>query len=93
MSVVWSWYTGPLTYKDRCTLCQEPLHKEAVVDWASSRYHIGCLLNWLAQFQTPNYGGGGLVGAYADRVQAGNNNLNPWGQMGQGQVLGGRPPP
>jgi hypothetical protein len=78
----WSWFTGPLTYKDRCTLCGEPLQKEAaVVLWTDGyRYHVGCLLNLVSQYRDH----------YGKPAVATGADCGGIGYM-YGQVLGGTP--
>ena len=48
----WRWNTEPLSWKDRCSMCQEPLRVQGdggIVIWTDSKhYHVWCLLDRLA---------------------------------------------
>lgn len=73
----WSWFTGPLTYKDKCIWCDKPLQLGAgVVQWTDGyRYHVGCLLDVVAAY---------AVQPRAQAVQAGGTYVE-WDR----QVIGG----
>jgi hypothetical protein len=48
----WKWNTEPLSWKDKCLMCQQPLRVEGdggIVIWTDSQhYHVCCLLDRLA---------------------------------------------
>jgi hypothetical protein len=48
----WTWNIDPLSWKDKCSGCCQPLrvHGDAgIVKWTDSKhYHVGCLLDRLA---------------------------------------------
>ena len=48
----WKWNTGPLVWKDRCSMCRQPLLVQGdggIVIWTDSKhYHVSCLLDHLA---------------------------------------------
>lgn len=48
----WKWNTGPLSWKDRCSMCLQPLRVQGdagIVIWTdSNHYHVWCLLDRLA---------------------------------------------
>ena len=52
----WKWNTGPLTLKDKCSMCEQPLRTQGdggIVTWTDSKhYHLSCLLDRLA-FPSP----------------------------------------
>ena len=48
----WKWVTTPVAYKDTCSVCSKPLRGSGgeIVEWTDSqRYHVGCLLDKLAE--------------------------------------------
>ena len=48
----WKWNTGPLSWKDKCSMCHQPLRVQGdggIVIWTDSKhYHVWCLLDRLA---------------------------------------------
>jgi len=48
----WKWNTGPLTWRDKCSMCEQPLRVQGdsgIVTWTDSKhYHVWCLLDRLA---------------------------------------------
>jgi hypothetical protein len=48
----WKWNTEPLSWKDKCFMCQQSLRVQGdggVVVWSDSKqYHVSCLLDRLA---------------------------------------------
>lgn len=48
----WKWNTGPLSWKDKCSMCKQPLRVQGdggIVIWTDSKdYHVWCLLDRLA---------------------------------------------
>ena len=48
----WKWHTEPLYWRDKCSMCEQPLRVQqdgGIVVWTDSkRYHIPCLLDRLA---------------------------------------------
>ena len=49
----WKWNTDPLSWKDKCSVCQQPLRVQGdggIVIWTDSKhYHVWCLLDRLAR--------------------------------------------
>ena len=47
----WKWNTGPLTWKDKRSMCEQPLRTHGdggIVTWTDSKhYHVSCLLERL----------------------------------------------
>jgi hypothetical protein len=48
----WKWNTDPLSWKDKCSVCRQPLRVQGdggIVIWTDSKhYHVWCLLDRLA---------------------------------------------
>ena len=48
----WRWNTEPLSWRDTCSRCQQPLRVQGdggIVIWTDSKhYHVSCLLDRLA---------------------------------------------
>ena len=65
--VSWSWHTGTLEPKQKCSHCQQPLRErlDGLVTWTDKNvYHLDCLLDRLAAYHQPAphwgpYGGEG----------------------------------
>ena len=57
--VNWKWVIDPVAYKDTCSACSKPLRGSGgeIVEWTDSRrYHVGCLLDKLAELPSmPSY--------------------------------------
>jgi hypothetical protein len=53
----WRWNTEPLSWRDKCSTCQQPLCVQAdggIVTWTDSQhYHVSCLLDRLAWSPLP----------------------------------------
>ena len=53
----WRWNTDPLSWKDKCSVCGEPLRVQGdggIVIWTDGEhYHVWCLLDRLAFGSTP----------------------------------------
>lgn len=53
----WKWNTEPLSWKDTCFMCQQPLRVQGdggVVIWTDGQhYHVSCLLDRLATGSLP----------------------------------------
>ena len=49
----WKWNTEPLSWKDKCSVCQQPLRVQGdggIVIWTDRKdYHVWCLLDRLAR--------------------------------------------
>ena len=49
----WKWNTDPLSWKDKCSVCQQSLRvlgDGGIVTWTDSKhYHVWCLLDRLAR--------------------------------------------
>ena len=56
----WRWNTEPLSWKDKCSVCQQPLRVQrdgGIVIWTDSKhYHVWCLLDRLAFGSPPPQG-------------------------------------
>jgi hypothetical protein len=48
----WKWNTDPLSWKDKCSVCQQPLRVHGdggIVTWTDRKhYHVWCILDQLA---------------------------------------------
>jgi hypothetical protein len=48
----WKWNIEPLSWKDKCWVCQQPLRIQldgGIVTWSDNKhYHVWCLLDRLA---------------------------------------------
>jgi hypothetical protein len=48
----WKWNTDPLSWKDKCSVCQQPLRVQGdggIVTWTDRKhYHVWCILDQLA---------------------------------------------
>ena len=68
----WKWNTEPLSWTEKCSVCQQPLRVQGdsgIVIWTDSKhYHVWCLLDRLA-----------LGSALAPRAAA--DSVFPWGPM------------
>ena len=52
MQMSWKWNTDPLSWKDKCSVCQQPLRVQGdggIVTWTDrNHYHVWCILDQLA---------------------------------------------
>ena len=66
----WKWNTEPLSWKDKCSRCEQPLRVQGdggIVIWTDGKqYHVRCLLDRLA-----------FVSAAPQRATA--DSLSHWG--------------
>jgi len=52
----WKWNTGPLTWKDKRSMCDQPLRMQGdggIVTWIDSKhYHVSCPLGSVGSSQS-----------------------------------------